>query len=56
VAVYDVNGRKMLEKSLLKNSYELNEKLPIAKLNSGVYFLYISSNQKIQVLKFARGR
>jgi hypothetical protein len=56
VAVFDVNGRKLYEKNLLKNSYELNEKLPTIQLNSGVYFIQINSNQKIQVTKFVKGR
>jgi hypothetical protein len=56
VVVFDINGRKILEKSLLKTAYELNEKWPVDKLNSGVYFLQISSKQKLQVLKFVRGR
>lgn len=56
VAVFDVNGRKMYEKSLLKNSYELNEILPAIKLNSGVYFVRVTSNQKIRVTKFVKER
>jgi predicted esterase len=56
IAIIDVNGRKIFEKSLLKNTYGIDESLPTTALNSGVYFIQITGKQKIQVIKFVKER
>jgi hypothetical protein len=50
ITIVDLNGKKMLEEINFSNKLELD----LIALNSGVYFLHISNQSKIEIIKISK--
>jgi len=53
--IYDINGKKVIEKSKFNNTLDREERIDVSTLQSGIYFLNIKDANKIRAsLKFIK--
>ena len=56
IAIFDINGRKLLEQQLLKSGGTLNTQLPVSHLQTGIYFVHVTTSQNNTLLRFVKQR
>ncbi len=56
IAIFDINGRKLLEQQLLKSGGTLNTQLPVSHLQTGIYFVHVTTSQSNTLLRFVKQR